>query len=110
MRTCAWTCRRADRRAGVTDARQGLADIGMLARALKPDETSLHATPIARDGVCIIVNRTNPVPALTDDQIVRMYTSGVSNWKQVGGPDLPITLIHMTDGRASWNCSWTTSS
>ena len=85
---------------GVTDARQGLADIGMVARALKPDETSLHATPIARDGVCIIVNRTNPVPSLNDDQIVRIYTRGVSNWKQVGGPERSITLIHMSDGRA----------
>ena len=85
---------------GVSDARQGLADIGMLARSLKPDEAMLHATPIARDAVCVIVNRANSVPSLRDDQIVRMYTRGVSNWKEVGGPDLPIVLVHMTDGRA----------
>ncbi len=82
------------------DTREGLADIGMVARALKPDEANLHATPIARDGVCFIVNRTNSVTALSDDQIVRMYTRAVSNWKQVGGPDLPITLVHMKDGLA----------
>lgn len=85
---------------GVADARQGLADIGMVARALKPDESGLYATPIARDGVCIIVHRTNPVTTLTDDQIVRMYTRSVSNWKQVGGPDRPITLVNMVEGRA----------
>jgi phosphate transport system substrate-binding protein len=85
---------------GVTDTRQGLADIGMVARALKPDETNLHATPIARDGVCFIVHKDNPVKTLTDDQIVRMYTRGVSNWKLVNGPDLPITLVSMKDGRA----------
>ncbi|HZV07042.1 MAG TPA: phosphate ABC transporter substrate-binding protein [Gemmataceae bacterium] len=85
---------------GVAEARQGLADIGMVARSLKPDEAMLHATPIALDAVCIIVNRTNPVETLSDDQIVRMYTRGVSNWKEVGGPDLPIVLVHMTDGRA----------
>lgn len=85
---------------GISDTRQGLADIGMVARSLKPDEAMLHATPIARDAVCIIVNRANAVPALRDDQIVRMYTRGVSNWKEVGGPDLPIVLVHMTDGRA----------
>ncbi|HEY7425171.1 MAG TPA: substrate-binding domain-containing protein, partial [Gemmataceae bacterium] len=33
---------------GAADARQGLADIGMVARTLKPDETMLHATAIAR--------------------------------------------------------------
>jgi phosphate transport system substrate-binding protein len=85
---------------GVADSRQGLADIGMVARSLKPDEAMLLATPIALDALCIIVNRANPVETLTDDQIVRMYTRGVSNWKEVGGPDLPIVLVHMTDGRA----------
>lgn len=85
---------------GVSDARQGLADIGMVARSLKPEEAMLHASPIALDAVCIVVNRANPVEALSDDQIVRMYTRGVSNWKEVGGPDLPIVLVHMTDGRA----------
>lgn len=85
---------------GITDTRQGLADIGMVARSLKPDEAMLHATPIARDAVCILVNRTNPVESLTDEQIVRIYTRGVSNWKAVGGPDMPIVLVHMADGRA----------
>jgi phosphate transport system substrate-binding protein len=85
---------------GVKDTRQGLADIGMVARALKPEETSLHATPIGRDGVCFIVHKDNPVATLTDDQIVRMYTRSLTNWKQVGGADLPITLVHLMDGRA----------
>src|SRR5579884_516118 len=85
---------------GVSDARQGLADIGMVARELKPDEAMLHATPIALDAVCIIVNRANSVKELSDDQIARMYTRGVSNWKEVGGQDLPILLVHMADGRA----------
>ncbi|MHB1422555.1 MAG: phosphate ABC transporter substrate-binding protein [Gemmataceae bacterium] len=85
---------------GVADTRQGLADIGMVARSLKPDEAMLHATPIALDAVCIIVNRNNRVRTLSDDQIVRIYTRGVSNWKDVGGPDLPIVLVHMKEGRA----------
>jgi len=85
---------------GISDVRQGLADIGMVARALKPDEAMLHATPIARDAACIIVNRANPVKALSDDQIVLIYTRSISNWKEVGGPDLPIVLVHMTEGRA----------
>jgi phosphate transport system substrate-binding protein len=84
---------------GATDARQGLADIGMVARTLKPDESMLHATPIARDGVCFLVHRTNPVAALRDDQIASMYTRGVSNWTQVGGPDQPIVLVHLAEGQ-----------
>jgi phosphate transport system substrate-binding protein len=85
---------------GIADTRQGLADIGMVARSLKPDEAMLHATPIARDAICLLVHRGNPVKTLSDEQIVRIYTRGVSNWKQVGGADLPIVLVHMADGRA----------
>jgi phosphate transport system substrate-binding protein len=85
---------------GVSDTRQGLADIGMLGRPLKPDEAMLHATPIALDAVCIIVNRSNRIKTLNDDQIVKMYTRSVSNWKDVGGPDLSIVLVHMKEGRA----------
>src|SRR5436305_907714 len=36
---------------GVADARQGLADIGMVSRALNEQEKDLHAFSIARDGV-----------------------------------------------------------
>jgi phosphate transport system substrate-binding protein len=85
---------------GASDTKKGLADIGMVGRDLKPEETSLHATAIARDGVCFIVNKANPVTMLTDDQIVRMYVRSASNWKQFGGPDLPITLVHLADGKA----------
>jgi phosphate transport system substrate-binding protein len=85
---------------GIAETRLGLADIGMVARALKPDEAVLHATPIGYDAVCILVHRSNTVAALRDEQIVRIYTRGVSNWKEVGGPDLPIVLVHMADGRA----------
>src|SRR5262249_48034346 len=55
---------------GIADARQGLADIGMVSRALKPEENDLHAFAIARDGVCIIVHRENPVRTLTDQQVI----------------------------------------
>jgi phosphate transport system substrate-binding protein len=84
---------------GLADTRQGLADVGMAARALRPDETNLHAFPIARDGIGFVVHKTNPVPALTDDQVVRVYTRAVSNWKQVGGNDQPITVISQGENR-----------
>jgi len=42
---------------GGADARQGLADIGMVSRAMKEDERDLSAFPIARAGVCPILHR-----------------------------------------------------
>lgn len=38
---------------GISDARSGLADIGMVSRALKPDEADLNAATIAMDGVVL---------------------------------------------------------
>ncbi|HYI01465.1 substrate-binding domain-containing protein, partial [Hyalangium sp.] len=50
---------------GASDARQGLADIGMVSRDLKADEADLEAHAIALDGVAIIVHGTNPITSLT---------------------------------------------
>ena len=86
---------------GIADARQGLADIGMVSRALKEDEQDLSAFPIARDGVCIILHQDNPVRVLTDDQVIAIYTGKVTNWKAVGGIDAPITVVNKAEGRST---------
>jgi phosphate transport system substrate-binding protein len=86
---------------GVADARQGLADIGMVSRAMKDDERDLSAFPVARDGVCPILHQENPVQALTDEQVVAIYTGTVTNWKSVGGTDAPITVVNKADGRST---------
>jgi phosphate transport system substrate-binding protein len=86
---------------GVTDTRQGLVDIGMVSRELKPDESDLEKYPVARDGICIILHKSNPVASLTDEQIVSMFTGKVVNWKEVGGPDAPIVVVNKAEGRST---------
>ncbi len=86
---------------GIADASQGLADIGMVSRAMKEEEQNLSAFPVARDGVCPILHRENPVQALTDEQIVAIYTGKITNWKAVGGTDAPITVINKAEGRST---------
>lgn len=85
---------------GITDVQQGLSDFGMIARPLQPEETGLHAFVIGRDGVCLVVPRSNPVTALTDPQVVGIFTRTLSNWKQVGGSDAPITVVGESEGRS----------
>jgi phosphate transport system substrate-binding protein len=46
----------------------------------------------AVDGLSVIVNTKNSLKHLTMDQIGQIYRGEVSNWKQLGGPDSPITL------------------
>ncbi len=86
---------------GIADARRGLADIGMVSRALKPDEDDLLAFPIARDGVCVILHHENPVESLSDEQVVAIYTGKVDNWSQVGGRDAAVTVVNKAEGRST---------
>lgn len=86
---------------GVSDARSGLADIGMASRALKAEEGDLTGTAIARDGIGVIVHTGNPVSVLTDEQVAALYTGAIGNWKAVGGKDAPVTVINKAEGRST---------
>jgi phosphate transport system substrate-binding protein len=46
----------------------------------------------AVDGLSVILNPKNTVKTLTMDQIGQIYRGELTNWKQAGGPDLPVTL------------------
>ncbi|MDF0552266.1 phosphate ABC transporter substrate-binding protein [Kamptonema sp. UHCC 0994] len=86
---------------GIADVRQGTADIGMVARSMKADEKDLLAFTIAKDGISITLHRDNPVKSLTDKQIVGIYTGKIKNWKEVGGKNVPILVIHRSEGVAA---------
>jgi phosphate transport system substrate-binding protein len=86
---------------GVSDCRNGLADIGMVSRDLKSDEDDLQRFRIARDGVCIIVHADNAVATLDSGQIVGIYTGRIRNWNAVGGADSPITVVNKAEGRST---------
>ena len=75
----------SDSTTGVTSAIEGICDIGMASRELKDEETSqgVTATVIAMDGIAIIVNKENPVSALTTQQVKDIYTGAVTDWSEV---------------------------
>lgn len=86
---------------GITDARQGVANIGMVSRSLKPEEKDLKAFSIARDGVTVILHKDNPLKSLSDKQIVDIYTGKVTNWRSLGGKDGTITVVNKAEGRST---------
>lgn len=47
-------------------------------------------TPIATDALVFIVNADNPVSNLTTEQVQKIYTGEITNWKQAGGADIKI--------------------
>ena len=87
---------------GFADTDQGLADIGMVSRALKDSEIKqFQSFAIAKDGIGIILESSNPVQSLKDQQIVDIFTGKINNWQQVGGEDAPITVVNKAEGRST---------
>lgn len=74
------------------------ADFILAARKMSDDEenharqagVSLIEMPVAHDAFIFIVNPKNPVKSLTHQQIQDIYTGKITNWKEVGGKDMPI--------------------
>ncbi|MBS3820699.1 MAG: phosphate ABC transporter substrate-binding protein PstS family protein [Planctomycetes bacterium] len=79
----------------------GRCDIAAMSRFMKDGEfkkaVDKGITPVAHaiamDGVCVVVHPSNPVSALTTEQIRSIYKGEIKNWKQVGGADMPIVVI-----------------
>lgn len=46
----------------------------------------------ALDGLSIFVNADNGMKEITMEQLEKIFTGKIRNWKQVGGPDAPITV------------------
>lgn len=86
---------------GINDVRNGIANIGMVSRALKSNETDLQAFAIALDGISMILHGSNPVDTLNQQQIIDIYTGRITNWKSVGGRDARITVVNKAEGRST---------
>ena len=73
----------SDSTTGVTMATDGTCDIGMASRELKDSETGVTATVIARDGIAVVVNNSNPIEGLTTDQVKAIYMGEITEWDAI---------------------------
>ncbi len=83
---------------GISALIEGSTDIAMASRKMKFDEkkkineagkTSKEVI-IAYDALAVIINPSNPVKNLTREELSDIYTGKITNWNQVGGPNMPI--------------------
>jgi len=92
----------------------GRAEIGMASRPIKDDEVATLArlgdmrSPaseniVALDGIAVIVNRNNPVPPLTKQQLASIFRGTVTNWSQVGARPGPIHLYGRTSDSGTFD-------
>lgn len=69
-----------DSSSGIMAVKDGVVDIGMSSRTLKPAESALFSVEIARDAIAIIVNSENPTVSLSADEVKKIYTGVKKSW------------------------------
>lgn len=85
---------------GPASVSSGTAQIGLLSRNVKDSEApdSFDIYTIAFDGIAMAVNPKNTVSSLTQEQIGKIYTGEITNWKEVGGADARIVPVGREEG------------
>ena len=73
----------SDSSTGMSQAAEGTVDIGMASRELKDSETAkgIKGTVIAKDGIAVIVNKSNTVEDIKLDQLKDIYTGSTTTWE-----------------------------
>jgi phosphate transport system substrate-binding protein len=96
------------------DLAAGLCDIGMASRRIKPEEAAALArlgdmsSPacehvVGLDGLAIIVNKSNAVSSLSADQIAKIFTGEIADWKNAGGAAGAIEVLARDDKSGTYD-------
>lgn len=88
---------------GMNQVAEGSVDIGDSDVNL-PDEykdKGLVDHKVVVEPFVFIVDKANKVDNLTKDQVIGILTGKITNWKEVGGDDQKITLIHRAKSSGS---------
>ena len=79
----------------------GTCDLVAASRKMKPKEmeaaaakgTSPKEWTVALDGLAVAVHPTNPVRQLTIEQLAKLFSGKIRNWKELGGADAKTVLL-----------------
>ncbi|HUS75097.1 MAG TPA: phosphate ABC transporter substrate-binding protein, partial [Methanothrix sp.] len=94
---------------GIVDAAEGRADIAMASREIKLSERQRYETPKIRfieqpvgfDAICLVVSPDvydYGVTTLTRNEVRQIYAGDITNWEELGGPNMEIFVIGRRPG------------
>jgi phosphate transport system substrate-binding protein len=70
-------------------------DIGMTSREVTKDEMTKYpsfvVTTVAQDGIAVIVNPSNEIKFITQDQVKNIYLGTITKWTEINGANVPGT-------------------
>lgn len=86
---------------GIAALVNGTCDIAESSRAVEEKEAKqaaaqgfvFHEDIVALDGIVVVVHPSNPIRALTMDQLRELFLGNIKSWKIFGGPDWPVVLL-----------------
>ncbi len=84
---------------GITDVSRGRVTLGMSSRDPKPaDPGGIVFNKVARDAVCVVTNKSNPIATLSQTQIQDIFAGRIRSWSQVPGAAArgPVDLVVRT--------------
>lgn len=80
--------------AGVSLTVSGNVDLGYISRDLRTAEKgTVETVPVGASGTGVGVNTTSSVKALTKDQVAKIFTGQITDWKDVGGTPGKIRVL-----------------
>ncbi len=81
--------------AGLESLAAGSVDIGNASRSLKDEEKSAGSVEniVAIDGIAVITEKSNKVTDIKADDLAKIYSGEITNWKELGGKDEAIVVI-----------------
>lgn len=91
---------------GIKNLLANTVQIAAISRPLQPEEAQagIKIIPIAQDNLAIVVGIENPYKGgLTLEQLKDIYQGKITNWSEVGGPDLPIKVINRSPNSGTYN-------
>jgi len=91
---------------GIRSAGEERSDFGMASRDLLDEERErfpdLELHTIGFNAIALIANRANPVGALSRDQVRKIFSGVVTDWREVGGSPGEILLLTPDTGREAF--------
>ena len=81
--------------AGIESLAAGSVDIGDASRALSDDEKGqgIVENIVAIDGIAVITDTDNTITDIKSEDLAKVYTGEITNWKDLGGKDEQIVVI-----------------